>query len=249
VARAAVLSDIHGNMEALTAVLEAAAREGVDAVWHLGDLVGYNADPDQCMDVLRDRNAVGVQGNHDLAAVDPQIAQSFNVLAHEALLYTLTRLHSAHVAHLYSLPLYQVVDQRVLLCHGTPETPHSYILTVFQAKRTFNLLRKKFPQVHICFHGHTHVQRLWARDPRGKVAAQDISPREMRLDPELLYLINPGSVGQPRQKDRRAHFLIFDTERLSVTFRAVEYDVAAAQRKIRRAGLPEYLALRLDDGI
>lgn len=248
-ARVAVLSDIHGNMEALTAVLKAAGKEGADVIWHLGDLVGYNADPDQCMDLLRDHNTVGVQGNHDLAAVDPQIAQSFNVLAHEALLYTLTRLHSAHVAHLYALPLYRLLDEAVLLCHGTPETPHSYILTVFQAKRTFNLLRKQFPQVRICFHGHTHVQKLWARDQRGKVTAWDLPSGEIRLDPELMFLINPGSVGQPRQKDRRAHFLIFDTERLLVTFHAVDYDVRAAQEKIRRAGLPEYLALRLEDGI
>ena len=247
--RIAVLSDIHGNMEALQAVLHAADREKVDEFWHLGDLVGYNADPLACLEILKDRQAQGVQGNHDLAAVDPEIAQSFNVLAHEALLYTRKQLHTAHQSHLYALPLHRTMNGGILLCHGTPETPHSYILTVFQAKRTFNLLRKKFPHIRICFHGHTHVQKLWVRDERGKVTAQPLDQEEIVLDPERMYLINPGSVGQPRQKDNRSHFLIFNTERVSVRFLAVSYDIPSAQAKIRKAGLPEYLALRLEDGV
>ncbi len=247
-ARVAILSDIHGNLEALESVLRAAQAEGVDAFWHLGDLVGYNADPKACLEILRECGARGVQGNHDLAALDPQIAESFNVLAYEAIHYTIRQLNSAHLAQLHALPLCRTMEG-VLLCHGTPETPHSYILNLYQARRIFNLMRKKYADIHVCFFGHTHQQKVWVQDPRGKVTALDFMDDTLRLNPENIYLINPGSVGQPRQQDSRARFLVFDTDLHAVLFRAVPYDVKRAQEKIFRAGLPEYLALRLQDGV
>lgn len=248
-ARVAILSDIHGNLEALESVLKAARAEGVESFWHLGDVVGYNADPKACLEVLRDCGARGVQGNHDLAALDPHIAESFNVLAYEAIHYTIQQLSSSHLAQLHTLPLCRTIEGGALLCHGTPETPHSYILNLYQARRIFNLMRKKFPDVHLCFFGHTHQQKVWVQDPRGKVISYDVSEKTLVLNPQELYLINPGSVGQPRQRDNRACFLIFDTDHYAVTFRAVPYDVKRAQEKILRAGLPEYLALRLQDGV
>lgn len=248
-ARVAILSDVHGNLEALESVVKAARAQRVDAYWHLGDLVGYNADPKACLEILRDFGARGVQGNHDLAALDPQIAESFNVLAYEAIHYTIRQLNSAHLAQLHSLPLCRIMEGGALLCHGTPETPHSYILNLYQARRIFNLMRKKFPEIRLCFFGHTHQQKVWIQDPRGKVTSYEFSEKTLVLDAQDLYLINPGSVGQPRQRDNRARFLIFDTDQRAVTFHAIAYDVKRAQEKILRAGLPEYLALRLQDGV
>lgn len=247
-ARLAILSDIHGNLEALESVLKAARAEGVEGFWHLGDIVGYNADPIACLEALRDCGARGVQGNHDLAVLDPQIAESFNVLAYEAIHYTIQQLNSGHLAQLHALPLCRTMEG-ALLCHGTPETPHSYILNLYQARRTFNLMKKKFPGIHLCFFGHTHQQKVWLQDPRGKVTAYEFSEKTLILSSQNLYLINPGSVGQPRQRDHRAHFVIFDSDHHSVTFRAVPYNVKQAQEKILRAGLPAYLALRLQDGV
>ncbi|MEJ5347263.1 MAG: metallophosphoesterase family protein [Desulfosoma sp.] len=247
-ARVAILSDIHGNLEALESVLRAAQAEGVEAFWHLGDLVGYNADPKACLEILRECGARGVQGNHDLAALDPQIAESFNVLAYEAIHFTIRQLNSAHLAQLHALPLCRTLEG-VLLCHGTPESPHTYILNLYQARRIFNLMRKKYADIHVCFFGHTHQQKVWVQDPRGKVTALDFMNDTLRLVPENIYLINPGSVGQPRQQDSRARFLVFDMDRHTIFFRAVPYDVKRAQEKILRAGLPEYLALRLQDGV
>ncbi|MGQ9669828.1 MAG: metallophosphoesterase family protein [Desulfosoma sp.] len=247
-ARVAILSDIHGNLEALKSVVRAAQAEGVEGFWHLGDVVGYNADPTACLEMLKECGARGVQGNHDLAALDPQIAESFNVLAHEAIHYTIQQLDTGHLAQLHALPLCRTLEG-ALLCHGTPETPHSYILNLYQARRIFNLMRKRYPDISVCFFGHTHQHKIWIQDPRGKVMAVDVPDKSVRLSAENLYLINPGSVGQPRERDNRARFLIFDTDLKTVDFRAVPYDVQRAQEKILQAGLPEYLALRLQDGV
>lgn len=249
-ARIAVISDIHGNLEALQAVLKALKRDGVDSVVHLGDLVGYNANPRETLGLLHTATgAVGTLGNHDLGVFEPETAESFNVLAHQALLYSMDQLTDHEVDYLRTLPLTVHLNERYLFCHGTPESVHTYIMNLFQAKRTFNLLRKRYPEVQVCFHGHTHIQRLWIRDHRGKVMAQRPLPGPMSLDPDHTYLINPGSVGQPRQRDNRAHYLILDTDRKAIIFRAVPYDIGTAQAKILKAGLPDYLALRLLDGI
>jgi putative phosphoesterase len=248
-ARIAVLSDIHGNLEALEAVLVALTTEQVDYVIHLGDLVGYNANPRECLQLLQHRRVIAILGNHDLATLEPQTAEGFNVLAYQAIKYAQSQLTAENLRYLRSLPRIEVLWDQFLICHGTPESLDTYILNLFQAKRIFNLLRRSYAGIRICFFGHTHMQKLWLCDARGKVTSPPIPPAATLLDADFMYLINPGSVGQPRQQDNRAHYLIFDSARESVTFKAVAYDIRKAQEKIRQARLPEYLASRLEDGI
>jgi predicted phosphodiesterase len=248
-ARIAVLSDIHGNLEALEAVLIALTSEQVDYVIHLGDLVGYNANPRECLQLLQRQRVISILGNHDLAALEPQSAEGFNVLAYQAIKYVQTQLTAENLRYLRSLPRIEVLWDRFLICHGTPESLDTYILNLFQAKRIFNLLRRSYAGIRICFFGHTHMQKLWLCDARGKVTTPTVPPSTTLLDADHLYLINPGSVGQPRQQDNRAHYLIFDADRENVSFKAVAYDIHKAQEKIRQARLPEYLASRLEDGI
>ncbi|MHC1742687.1 MAG: metallophosphoesterase [Syntrophobacteraceae bacterium] len=248
-ARIAVISDIHGNLEALEAVLRAIEGHQVDHLVHLGDLVGYNASPRECVELLRENNAISVLGNHDMALLEPKFAHNFNVMAFQALHYSISQLTRVEKRYLQGLSRSEVLWDRYLICHGTPESVESYILNLFQAKRAFNLLRKHYGGVRVCFFGHTHVQTAWIYDPRGKVISLDDTNGELHLESDHLYLVNPGSVGQPRQRDNRAHYLLFDTEREVVAFRAVPYDIERAQSKILKAKLPQYLANRLQDGI
>ncbi len=248
-ARIAVISDIHGNLEALEAVLLAIQKSKVDHLVHLGDLVGYNANPRECVELLREHQAICVLGNHDMALLEPRFAENFNVMAFQALHYSISQLTPLEKRYLQGLARSEVLWDRYLICHGTPESLESYIQNVFQAKRTFNLLRKHYSGVRVCFFGHTHVQTAWISDPRGKVFALEHSNGELHLESDHRYLVNPGSVGQPRQRDNRAHYLLFDSEREVVAFRAVPYDIKTAQDKILKAKLPQYLALRLNDGI
>jgi predicted phosphodiesterase len=247
--RIGVVSDIHGNLEALQALLAAIKADGIEYLIHLGDLVGYNANPRECLQLMQEERVISVLGNHDLAIFEPRTAQNFNVLAHKALSYSLEQLTSSDIRYLQHLPRVEVLWDQYLICHGTPENVETYILNMFQAKRIFNLLKKRYEGIHICFFGHTHVQKIWISDERGKVISPLSLPDSVRLEPGHQYLINPGSVGQPRQRDNRARYLVFDSDRATVHFKAVPYDIEKAQRKILQAQLPEYLALRLQDGI
>lgn len=247
--RIAVLSDIHGNLEALEAVLRHAKAEGVAGLVQLGDLVGYNANPRECLLLVREEGMQSVLGNHDLAVLEPALAESFNVLAYEALQYSAERLTDGDRQYLKSLPRNRVLLSSYLLCHGTPENAESYILHAFQAKRVFNLLQRKYPGIRVCFFGHTHLQKVWIKDERGKVFSPPAIPPGFSIEDGKHYLINPGSVGQPRQKNNHAHYLIFDSDAEVITFKTAPYDIRKAQRKIREAGLPEYLARRLAEGV
>jgi len=247
--RIAVLSDVHGNQEAFEAVLQALSAEDVDRIILLGDLVGYNANPRECLQLAQQQGLLSILGNHDLATLDLRAAEGFNVLAYQAIRYVHSQLTADDLQYLRTLPRVEVLWDRYVMCHGTPESVDTYIFNLHQAKRIFNLLRRSFAGIRICFFGHTHMQKLWLRDARGKVTAPAMTHNTVTLDPEHMYLINPGSVGQPRQHDNRAHYLIFDSTSEHVSFKTVPYDVGKAQEKIRQARLPEYLATRLQDGI
>jgi diadenosine tetraphosphatase ApaH/serine/threonine PP2A family protein phosphatase len=242
--RLAVIADIHSNLEALDRVLAQIDREGVEAILNLGDLVGYNASPNECLELLQGRNVWSLAGNHDLALLDPERAQHFNIIAYEALMWCRQQMHPEFVEFLHRLPLLREQPGSFLACHGTPASPDTYIAYHFQGKRVLkDLLRH--PNLRVCFFGHTHRRALWYRDIRGKVALRQISPSEVKLSPEEHYLINPGSVGQPRDGNPEAAYAIFDDEEFSIHFKSVPYDIGKAQRRILAAGLPPYLAERL----
>ena len=247
--RIGIISDVHGNLEALQAVLNAIQEDDVESVIHLGDLVGYNANPRECLHLVQERGIASVLGNHDLAILEPQYAEGFNILAYQALHYSERQLSLGDKRFLEGLPRSDLLFGTYLFCHGTPENIGSYILHAFQAKRVFNLLQKSYVGVRACFFGHTHIQRVWMRDERGRVSSPKANNGSMMMEKGKLYLVNPGSVGQPRQGDKRAHYLVFDADSGIIRFRAVPYDIGKTQKRIREAGLPEYLALRLEDGV
>jgi diadenosine tetraphosphatase ApaH/serine/threonine PP2A family protein phosphatase len=245
--RLAIIADIHSNLEALDSVLTRIDAEGVEVILNLGDLVGYNASPNECLDLLKTRNVWSLAGNHDLALFDQERAQHFNIIAHQALMWCREQVRPEFLKFLQDLPLLRKQPGSFLACHGTPGSPDTYISYHFQGKGVLKHLLNH-AQIRVCFFGHTHRPALWYRDIRGKVALRQVIPDKVKLSPEEHYLINPGSVGQPRNGHPEAAYAIFDDEEFSIHFKSVPYDIGGAQRRILAAGLPAFLAERLAQG-
>jgi diadenosine tetraphosphatase ApaH/serine/threonine PP2A family protein phosphatase len=247
--RALVISDIHGNLHALEAVLASAPAH--DIVWDLGDVVGYGARPNEVIDRLRSLNAVHVRGNHDRVCCGLTSSQGFNPIAAEAANWTLAQLTPDNLQWLRDLPQGPItVADGVLCAHGSPLHEDHYIIAMRDAWAP--LQRMEAP---LAFFGHTHVQgnfSLLATDWEEERPAypHPDQPAEltMTISPGTRHLINPGSVGQPRDGDWRAAFAIYDLAHSRITFHRIPYDVESAQAAIRAAKLPERLATRLKTG-
>jgi diadenosine tetraphosphatase ApaH/serine/threonine PP2A family protein phosphatase len=245
--RLAVIADIHSNLEALESVLAAIDAEGVEVILNLGDLVGYNASPNECLELLKTRKVWSLAGNHDLALFDPERAQQFNIIAHQALIWCREQIHPDFLNFLHGLPRLRQQPGSFLACHGTPTSPDTYIAYHFQGKQVLKYLLGH-PPTRVCFFGHTHRRAFWYRDIRGKVAGRQIPAAKLTLSSEEHYLINPGSVGQPRDGNPEAAYAIFDDKEFTIHFKSVPYDIGGAQRRILAAGLPAFLAERLAQG-
>jgi len=247
--RVAVLSDIHANIEAFQAVVRNLEHRA-DRILNLGDLVGYNASPNECVELAIDIGMRSIQGNHDQAAsCYPHLADAFNIYARAAILWTRNNLTDENIRYLDGLEeIYRLSCG--LACHGSPENTSSYIALPFQSRATLKKMKKGFwGKVDVCLFGHTHKRKIWSMDVRGKVAPVEIPPDgTIRLNKEEFYLLNPGSVGQPRNGDPRSSYLIFDTQQNTVRFRLVDYDLSKTIKKIVDADLPEFLAKRLMHG-
>lgn len=237
----ALLSDIHANLEALQAVLSEISSRGITDFICLGDIVGYGADPRACLETVRGLNPRIVQGNHDYAAAGPVDLSSFNKNARLALLWTRKQLDSAGRDFLKSLPLTAEVFGATLV-HSSLKDPGrwEYILNPRDARASFDLLLNE-----ICFFGHSHRPRVY-REEEGEITVEEGGRIELRAGSR--YLINPGSVGQPRDRDPRASFGVYDSAEKKVEIMRIEYPVEKAQEKILRAGLPPFLASRLAVG-
>ncbi len=246
--RVAVISDIHANIEAFQAVL-CDLEHRADQVLNLGDLVGYNASPNECVELARKTGMHSIQGNHDLAICNPKLAEKFNIYARKAILWTKENLTRENAQFLCNLKESSMASCG-LACHGSPEGILSYIELHFQARAILKKMKKGiWGATNICFFGHTHKSIIWRMDVRGKVAPVEIpTDGVISLSQEEFYLLNPGSVGQPRDFDPRSSYLIFDTVNHTVSFRLVDYDRAATMKKIIAAGLPELFADRLIHG-
>lgn len=244
--RVAVLSDIHSNLVALDAVLAHAGP--VDAIWHLGDIVGYGPDPDGVVARLADTGAVGVRGNHDAAALGGPEIEWFNPDARRAAEWTRDTMGAATRAWLEALPT-TLVAGAFTLVHGSPRDPlREYIVSVASAATNLALLATPYG-----LHGHTHVPVAFIEDARTVGALGPDDGTEIQLD-ERPALLNPGSVGQPRDGDPRAAYLTIDHEPDDASappvigWHRVPYDIAVVQGAIRAAGLPSRLAERLAYG-
>lgn len=239
--RYAVISDIHGNLAALQAVLERIDGLGVGSILCLGDIVGYGPDPGECIELIRSRGIPSVMGNHDQVAAGLADPVYFNPAAREAILWTRGRLTRENAAYLADLPRRIVLDAMVL-CHGTINDLNRYIISPRDVRDGFAEMEALGEATRLCYHGHTHVPILFRKDRFGvhRVLGQETAVAENGL-----YLANPGSVGQPRDGDPAASFLVYDKGGGTITFFRVAYDIAACQNRIIAAGLPGWLATRL----
>jgi len=246
-----VVSDIHANLEALDACLDAAPA--YDQVYNLGDIVGYGANPNEVTARARELGSVFVRGNHDKACSGLTNLEDFNPIAGLAALWTREQLTPDHLEFLRELPQGPLEPmENVHHVHGSPRDEDEYVLMASDAYAM--LAHASAP---LTFFGHTHVQRCFLLESdsstgkslvpayRSAKGSQDI---KLELKPNTKYMINPGSIGQPRDHDPRAAFLLYDTEESAITFYRVPYDIQRAQRKIISAGLPERLAIRLEEG-
>ncbi len=242
--RYAVLSDIHANLEALTAVLGQVARLGVDGLLCLGDLVGYNANPNECVDIVRSENMVCVLGNHDSAACGLTEPDNFNPWARQAVLWTRRQLAPENREYLRGLARETMVDD-LFLCHGAIHDTDRYLVHPEDMRETFDLMDTLPDGPRTCLHGHTHLRTAFSA--LGREVRREFGD-DLHLARERRYLINPGAVGQPRDGDPRAAFLVYDRADKRVTFHRTEYEISACQDKIIRSGLPPRLAERLSTG-
>jgi predicted phosphodiesterase len=241
----AVISDIHGNLEALEAVL-ADVPDGVEEIYCLGDVIGYGASPNECCDLVRTHGMPVISGNHDLAVTDRSTDLAwFNPIAAAAIEWTRDQLTQENADFLRTRPR-MLHEEQALFVHGSVRDPDEYILNGAIAQENLNVLRAEYPDVRVCFFGHTHVKTV-APSPNGPSPG---SHDTLDLRSGGPYLVNPGSVGQPRDGDTFASFVLVEDVQDGplVTYRFVEYDVEKAQAKIRAAGLPGMLADRLAYG-
>lgn len=244
--RALVISDVHSNLPALRAVFRATRRKRIDLLICLGDLVGYGAQPNQVLEEIQRHRARKriVRGNHDRIATGASGPEGFNLPARQAALWTRNRLTPANRKFLAAVPVGPVEAAGVILCHGSILDEDEYLFSAVAAAPSLDAMDRD-----LGLFGHTHLPSLFRRSPTGEVTGNLVtSSGQVRLDRESRYLINPGSVGQPRDRDPRAAYALLDLERRTVTFRRIEYDIAAAQKAIRNAGLPDILADRLAAG-
>ena len=238
-----LISDVHANLEAFEAVL--AELAGVDAYLCLGDIVGYGPDPIPCLERLQALpGLICVVGNHDLAAADRYDLSWFNAHARAAIEWTSDQLSPAHKAYLTDLPLTAEAG-RALLVHGSLPNHMEYVLTEADALACFEAMPRP-----VCLLGHTHLAEHFRR--RGTARDCDHLPLPLggtiALEADTRYIVNPGSVGQPRDGNAAASYARFDTEERRIEVLRVGYDIAAVQKKMQRAGLPAYLAERLSRG-
>lgn len=238
--RIALFGDIHANLEALEAVLDDAAKQHVTDYVCMGDVVGYNADPAACLELVRAMDCPTVKGNHDEDASASHSLDAMNPVAAAALEWTRQQLSDDQRQWLRRLRMVrQVADFTVV--HSTLDQPAhwNYVTNRFDAMSNFSY---QFTQ--ICFHGHTHVPRIYVKTDR----VREVPADSLAIEDGAKYFINVGSVGQPRDGDWRGCYAIYDLDARLVTLRRVEYDIATTQRKILAAGLPEMLAERIAEG-
>jgi len=241
--RYAVPSDVHSNWEALEAVLSYLEKIKYNKVVFLGDFVGYGANPNECLSLLKEIVDIAVLGNHDFAILNPEESKYFNPYAREAIMWTRSILNRDNLEYLHSLPLLEEIEEGIITVHSTPIKPErwEYLLSVNEAFLQFSIFEGK-----IALFGHSHIPGafLMEKEEIGVAVGKNLI-----LKANARYFINPGSVGQPRDLDPRASFGILDTTEGIFEWHRVEYDIYKAQEKIVKAGLPLFLAERLLRGV
>lgn len=240
--RYAIFSDVHSNLEAFQSVLQEIEKLYVVKRLFLGDIVGYGANPNEAIDMLKGAADVILAGNHDFAVIDMTDIENFNPHAKDAILWTRSVLTSPHEEFLKGLPVNTVVDS-ITLAHSSPKEPEMwhYIFNIFDAIENF-----EYFNTNLCFIGHSHHPVVIERNSEGKTNAS--KDQLIQLNGTSKYIVNVGSVGQPRDRNPQACFVIYDSTNMTIEFKRVPYDIASAQAKMRKEGLPDYLIERLAYG-
>ncbi|MSP12781.1 MAG: metallophosphoesterase [Chloroflexi bacterium] len=245
--RYVVFSDIHGNFQALQAILEQPEVQEANAFWCLGDVVGYGPDPNACVERVRVLPGVCLAGNHDWAVMGRLNLAEFNADARQAVLWTRKVLTSENLQFLQDLPSrLDNLEEVFTLAHASPRAPvWEYILSADVARLNFSHFGTSY-----CFVGHTHVPAIFIASKKSASPVQMLTPRpaEVILLGADRMIINPGSVGQPRDGNSMASFVLLDTEKLTIEYRRVNYPIEDTQRRMEAAGLPPRLSMRLSFG-
>ncbi len=241
--RVLVISDVHANYTALETVLKDAGQ--VDETWCLGDLVGYGPDPNAVIEQVRElTHLTCIMGNHDMAAIGKLAFESFNGDARRSLMWTEKVLTADNMNFLRSLPQSTKVRGEVTMAHGSPRDPlWEYVLNTLTARLNFDHFETPF-----CFIGHSHIQSMFLlNEEKDRVTLESVKvDRPVTLIPRML--VNPGSVGQPRDRNPRAAYAIYSTETREWEARRVQYNVSEVQQRLLESGLPEKHAVRLGEG-
>jgi predicted phosphodiesterase len=242
-----IFSDIHGNLEAFEALLGFIKRKKIDKYLFLGDIVGYGASPNEAIQTLKQlRPIYAVRGNHDKAVSGYEPLEAFNPVAASAIQWTKKNISKKSLNYLYRLkkgPL--IIDKNITICHGAPFDEDYYIFGDFDAAEAFYYIKTP-----ICFFGHTHfpvIYKLKNNMIEGLLVQG--KRKSIKLEKNIKYLINPGSIGQPRDRNPSLSFAIFDSKLMQIIFFRIQYDVEKAKKKIINANLPPTLAERLSLGI
>lgn len=240
--RIALVSDIHGNLEALTAVLHDAESRQIDEIACLGDVIGYGADPAECLDLIESTCRIRLMGNHESAALGRMNDLAMNEIARRSMSWTREQLSDRHVALIESFEIERWIDN-LHLVHASPFEPENwhYVLTPKAAAQAFEAT-----EAFICFFGHSHLPTIFSIGEDQKVRSRfghDFQPLE-----ENRYLVNVGSVGQPRDDDPRSSYVVYDTDTFDVYFHRIAYDFTVTQKKLAEANAPAMLIERIAIG-
>jgi predicted phosphodiesterase len=235
--RAAIISDIHGNLEALEEVFKFVTEQGIEKIYCLGDVVGYGPNPNECIELIREKCHVVLMGNHDYAAIGQANIDYFNEYARRAAYWTMEQLTDENHAYLTSLPFTHQNDEIILL-HASPTNPRHwyYVLSQDEAKIEMNAFNQP-----LCFIGHSHVPVIFSK-------SQMFREEVFSFEKGEKYIVNVGSVGQPRDGNSKSCFAIFDQDKLQIEYVRLNYNMQKTYKKIIKAGLPHFLADRLLKG-
>jgi len=244
--RYAILSDVHANLEALEVVLAEVERMGVDRIYCLGDMVGYNASPNECMQMFAERDIPTLMGNHDAVACGIEDPTDFNPIAKASILWTRPTLKPEHIKALQRQPEQERLKATIRLVHGSLQHRDHYLHGGHEVRKSLHRMRSEEPGIQILFFGHTHLQVAYVSDQHDDYSV--ISASQFRVQEDRFYIVNPGSVGQPRDRDPRSAFPVCDDDACTVEFIRLSYNINACAQKILEAELPRQLADRLIKG-
>ena len=242
--RYAIIADIHSNLAAFQAVVDdIQSQERIEKIWCLGDIVGYGPDPHECIELLRSTDHICVAGNHDRAVVGKLDITSFNPHAAEAVHWTEGKLSIGDITYLKNLPD-SIQEDDFTIVHGSPREPiMEYILSMSVARQNFDCFKTRY-----CLIGHTHVPQAYSLDKEDNCTATRFLPTVKLITGETRLIVNPGAVGQPRDRNPEASYAVYDNRTKIIQLRRVSYDIRQTQDKIMKSGLPPRLATRLEMG-